>query len=96
MVTIKDVAKKCNVSIATVSNILSGKPNASEETRKRVLEAVQELNYIPNYVAKNLKMKSTKTIGVIVEDITVFCAPDIIDGITQYCEKRRQQNEVFY
>ncbi len=87
MVTIKDVAKKCNVSIATVSNILSGKPNASEETRKRVLEAVQELNYIPNYVAKNLKMKSTKTIGVIVEDITVFCTPDIIDGITQYCEE---------
>lgn len=87
MVTIKDVAKKCNVSIATVSNILSGKPNASEETRKRVLEAVRELNYTPNYVAKNLKMKTTKTIGVIVEDMTVFCAPEIIDGITQCSEE---------
>ena len=87
MVTIKDVAKKCNVSIATVSNVLSGKPNASEETRKRVLEAVRELNYTPNYIAKNLKIKSTKTIGVIVEDMTVFCAPGIIDGITQCCEE---------
>lgn len=87
MATIKDVAKKCNVSIATVSNILNGKPNASEETRKRVMEAVRELDYTPNYVAKNLQGQSTKTIGVIVEDITVFCAPEIIDGITQYCEE---------
>lgn len=87
MATLKDVAKKCNVSIATVSNILSGKPNAGEETRKKVLEAVRELDYTPNYVAKNLKMKSTKTIGIIVEDITVFCAPGIIDGITQYSEE---------
>lgn len=88
MATIKEIAKRCNVSIATVSNILNGKPNASEETKKRVLEAIKELNYTPNYVAKNLKMKSTKAIGVLVEDITVFCAPEIIDGITQYCEEK--------
>ncbi len=88
MATIKEIAKRCNVSIATVSNILNGKPNVSEETKKRVLEVIRELDYTPNYVAKNLKMKSTRTIGVIVEDITVFCAPEIIDGITQYCEEK--------
>ena len=88
MVTIKEIAQKCNVSIATVSNILNGKPNAGEETRKRVLQAVEELNYTPNTVAKNLKLKKTKAIGVIVEDITVFCAPEIIDGITSYCEEK--------
>ena len=87
MVTIKEIAKECNVSIATVSNILNGKPNASEETRKKVLETVKQLNYTPNYVAKNLKMKKSKAIGVIVEDITVFCTPEIIDGITKCCEE---------
>ena len=87
MVTIKEIAKECNVSIATVSNILNGKPNASEETRKKVLEAVKKLNYTPNYVAKNLKMKKSKTIGVIAEDLTVFCTPEIIDGITKCCEE---------
>lgn len=87
MTTIKDIAKKCNVSIATVSNILNGKPNASEETKERVMKAIEELNYTPNYVAKNLKMKETRTIGVLVEDISVFCSPEIIDGITQCCEE---------
>ena len=88
MVTIKEIAKYCNVSIATVSNIINGKPNASEETKQRVLKAIEELNYTPNYIAKNLKTKRTKTIGVVVEDITVFCAPEIIDGITKCCEKK--------
>lgn len=88
MATIKEIAKKCNVSIATVSNILNHKPNVSKETRERVLKAIEELNYTPNYVAQNLKTKHTRTIGVLVEDITVFCAPEIIDGITQGCEER--------
>lgn len=85
MATIKEIAKKCNVSIATVSNILNGKPNASEKIRQKVLQAIEELNYTPNYVAKNLKMKKTRTIGVIAEDLTVFCTPEIIDGITKCC-----------
>ena len=55
MVTIKEIAKYCNVSIATVSNIINGKPNASKETKERVLQAIEELNYTPNYIAKNLK-----------------------------------------
>lgn len=88
MVTIKEIAKECNVSIATVSNILNGKPNASEKTRKRVLQAAEKLNYTPNTIAKNLKLKKTRTIGVIAEDITVFCAPAIIDGITSCCEEK--------
>lgn len=87
MVTIKEIAQRCNVSIATVSNILNGKPNASEETREKVLRAVKELNYTPNSVAKNLKLKKSQTIGVVVEDMTVFCAAGIIDGITKCCEE---------
>lgn len=84
MTTIKEIAKACNVSIATVSNILNNKPGASDKTRKRVLEMVEKLDYTPNIVAKNLKMQKTRSIGVIAEDMTIFSIPDIIDGITEY------------
>lgn len=91
MSTIKEVAKACNVSIATVSNILNGKPGASDETKKLVQKAIKELDYTPNYVAKNLKMKNTRSIGVIAEDMTIFSIPDIIDGITEHCEEVNYQ-----
>jgi len=87
MATIKEIAKACDVSIATVSNVLNDKPGASETTRKRVMKAIEELNYTPNYVAKNLKEKITRTIGVIAEDMAIFSIPDIIDGITEHCEE---------
>ncbi len=87
MATIKDIAKKCNVSIATVSNILNGKGSPSEATKKKVFEAADELNYVPNFLAKNLKQRSTKMVGVIAEDLTVFNCPEIIDGINEMVDE---------
>lgn len=87
MATIKEIAKKCGVSVATVSNILNGKPGASEATREMVLKTANMMEYMPSYVAKSLKTKNTRNIGVIAEDMTIFSIPDIIDGITEYCEK---------
>ena len=87
MATIKEIAKACKVSVATVSNILNEKPGASEATRELVLKMAEKMEYMPNYVAKNLKMKNTRSIGVIVEDMTIFSVPDIVDGITEYCEE---------
>lgn len=87
MTTIKEIAKKCGVSAATVSNILNGKPGASEATREMVLKMAEKMEYMPSYVAKSLKTKNTRNIGVIAEDMTIFSIPDIIDGITEYCEK---------
>lgn len=87
MTTIKELAKACGVSVATVSNILNNKGGASEETKQKVLKAAKEMNYTPNIVAKNLKMRNTRSIGVIAEDMTIFSIPDIIDGITQQCEE---------
>ncbi|MCD7929308.1 MAG: LacI family transcriptional regulator [Clostridiales bacterium] len=86
MVTIQDIAQACGVSIATVSNVLNGKKNVSAEMRERVMEKVREMNYTPNSVAKNLKTKKTRTLGIIVEDITIFSVPDLVDGITECCE----------
>lgn len=91
MATIKEIAKACNVSVATVSNILNNKPGASEQTRMLVMEKVKELNYTPNIVAQNLKTKNSRSIGVIVEDMTIFSIPDIVDGITEHCEEEQYQ-----
>ena len=87
MPTIKEIAKACNVSVATVSNIINHKGSVGDATRERVEKVIREMNYTPNYVAKNLKTKNTRSIGVIAEDMTVFALPDIIDGITEYCEE---------
>ena len=89
--TIKEIAKMCDVSVATVSNIINEKGRVGEETRQKVLKVISEMNYMPNVVAKNLKTKNTRSIGVIAEDMTVFALPDIIDGITEFCEKEDYQ-----
>lgn len=88
MVTIKEIAKKSNVSVATVSNILNGKPKAGEETRQRVLKVIEEMGYQPNYIAQGLRKQKTQLIGVIVEDIIQFSSPGMIEGLMAYCEEQ--------
>ncbi len=85
--TIKEIASITGVSVATVSNIINNKGRVGEDTRKRVEKAIREYHYTPNSVAKNLKTKTSRSIGVIAEDMTVFVMPEIIDGITEYCEE---------
>ncbi len=91
MVTIKEVAKACGVSVATVSNIINQKPGTSDKTREKVLDMIEKMQYTPNVLAKNLKMQKTRSIGVIVEDMTIFSIPDIVDGITEHCEEVEYQ-----
>lgn len=91
MAGIKDIARYCNVSISTVSNILNGKSGPSKETREKVLAAAKELNYRPNFMAKNLKQRVTRTIGVITEDLTTFTTPEVVDGVNAFCEENNYQ-----
>lgn len=84
MSTIKEIACRANVSIATVSNVLNNTAQVKEETRVRVQNAAKELEYTPNIIAKNLKNKKTHTIGVITEDITAFNTSAIVDGIDEF------------
>ena len=67
--TIKDVALLAEVSIATVSRVINNDPSVRPATRDRVNQAIQACNYVPNAVARNMKMACTKTIGLIVSDI---------------------------
>lgn len=64
--TLKDVAQLAGVSSATVSYVLNGKRSISEETRLRVLNAVEKLDYVPNLNARGLSMRDSKLIGVVV------------------------------
>lgn len=85
--TIKSVALKAGVSTATVSYVINNTGSVSEETRKHVLQVMRECNYIPNRIARSLRVNRTNTIGVIAEDVTVFHVPWIINGINEYAEK---------
>lgn len=69
MVKLKDVARRAGVSEATASLVLNNRPGVSEESRKRVLRAAEELGYTPNAIARNLATRRSRTIGLVVTDI---------------------------
>ena len=87
MITVKDIARLCNVSPGTVSNIINGRPNVGEETRERVLRVIQETGYQPNYFASSMRKQSSRTIGIIVEDLKQFTTTPIVVTIMAYCEE---------
>ena len=88
MATIKDVARLANVSITTVSRVLNNKPEGvSEETRQRVLEVVEHLNYQPNRVARGLVTRRTNTLGLILPDITNPFFPEIARAVEDTANK---------
>lgn len=81
--TIEDVARLAGVSTATVSRIINKKGGVRKKTEQRILNVIQELNYIPNAVARSMVVKNTKTIGVIIPDITNPFFPLVVSGIEQ-------------
>ncbi|MFC0273331.1 LacI family DNA-binding transcriptional regulator [Metabacillus herbersteinensis] len=83
--TLYDVAKEANVSIATVSNVLNNKAEASEETVKRVNQVIKQIGYSRNESARSLKRGESKLIGLIVPDNNPFFT-EILDGIQHECE----------
>lgn len=87
MPTIRELAEYTHTSIATVSNVLNGKKGVKEATRQKIMAAAQELGYRPNLNARNLRSGKSRTVGIISEDLTVFNAPDIIDGIAAACDE---------
>jgi LacI family transcriptional regulator len=82
--TIKDVAKHADVSIATVSRVLNNLSGYSDETRRKVDKAIQELGYQPNAIARGLINKRTQTIGVLFPSVSSLFSSDILRGIEEY------------
>jgi LacI family transcriptional regulator len=80
-VTIYDVAREANVSMATVSRVVNGNPNVKPTTRKKVLATIERLGYRPNAVARGLASKKTTTVGAIIPDISSIFFAELARGI---------------
>lgn len=82
MPTIKDVARQCGVSIATVSAVINDAEWVPDETRARVRNAIKQLNYRPNRLAQGLKTRKSYTVGVIVSDVTNPFYTDVVRSLS--------------
>lgn len=82
-ITLKDVAKKAGVGIGTASRVLNNQAHVSNDKRERVLKAIEELNYKPDAIARSLKTKLTRNIGVILNDITNPFYSEVFRGLEQ-------------
>ncbi|MCU9615032.1 LacI family transcriptional regulator [Caldibacillus lycopersici] len=91
-VTIKDVAKKANVSPATVSRVIADSSSISEKTKKKVRKVMEELGYYSNYNARVLVQKNTQTIGIVMKHSASHTLnnpffPEVLRGISSLCYK---------
>lgn len=86
--TIRDVARKAEVSVASVSRVLNGLDNVSEETRARVQEAVRELGYVPHAGARSLSLAKTNAIGVVLPALHGEFFSEIVRGMDDVASAR--------
>lgn len=107
MVSIKDIAKECKVSVAAVSRALNNSKGISKETREAILTVCDAMGYRPNSAARSLILKKTHMIGLIIPDITNKYYAYVIKGVNSYLEKagyglvlcnsdRNKANEAMY
>jgi LacI family transcriptional regulator len=78
---IKDIARELGVSLATVSRALADSPDISSETKERVWATAEALNYVPNLMARSLRSRRTRVIGVIVQEVASEFGAQAIRGI---------------
>ncbi|GAA5524021.1 catabolite control protein A [Microbulbifer aestuariivivens] len=87
-VTINDVAAKAGVSIKTVSRVINNEPSVRPVTRKKVMDAVEELHYHPNLAARNLAGTRSYTIAFIYDNPNAYYVIDMQNGILEACKAR--------
>ena len=88
MPSIKKVAELAGVSVGTVSHVITGSVNVSEPLRLKVQAAIRDLDYHPNHVARSLKTSKTRTLGIIVPDMTISFFPQVIRGAETAARQR--------
>lgn len=84
--TIKDVASKANVSIATVSRVLNNLPGYSDKTKQKVYQAIEELGYQPNAIARGLINKRTHTLGVMFPNVSSDFSSELLRGVEDFAQ----------
>jgi len=80
-ITIYDVAKEANVSLATVSRVINGSEVVREDTRMKVQDAIEKLGYKPNAIAQGLALQKTTTIAFVIPEASFFYTGQIINGL---------------
>jgi LacI family transcriptional regulator len=80
-ITIKDIARMANVSHTTISRALNNKSRIKNETKEKILTIARELNYQPNFIARSLVMKKTKTLGLVITNIANPFYTELAQGI---------------
>ena len=85
---IKDVAEKAGVSITTVSRVMNTPEKVNINTLEKVLATMEELNYTPNWFARNLQTSKTGFIGVLVQDNMQQSDMNIVKGIEEIALKK--------
>jgi LacI family transcriptional regulator len=90
-VTIREVASRAGVSIATVSRVFNNSDPVDEGTRQRVKKAATELRYIPNVLGRSLSMRRTDSIGLLLPDLFGEFFSEVIRGCDQTAQKNHYQ-----
>ena len=85
--TIRDVARRAGISVATASNVVNGNRPVGEESRRKVLEAVATLDYRLDRAASSLRGTSTRLIGMVVPDIANVFFAELVRGVEELAEK---------
>jgi LacI family transcriptional regulator len=86
--TIRDVARRARLSVATVSRALNGFDNVSEQAKRQVAEAVRELGYVPHAGARSLSLSKTNAIGVVLPDLHGEFFSEIVRGMDREASRR--------
>lgn len=87
MVNMKDVSRHAGVSVATVSNVITGKRPVSQKIHNRVMSSIRKLDYQVNYIARGLKTQRTSTIGVVLPGMTQLFFQKVLNGIISTASK---------
>jgi LacI family transcriptional regulator len=87
-VTIKDIARRLDISYATVSRALNDRYGVHPKTKEKILAMAQEINYLPNAIARGLVKQHTETIGLVIPDITNPFFPEVARGIEDRAEEK--------
>jgi LacI family repressor for deo operon, udp, cdd, tsx, nupC, and nupG len=95
LTTMLDVARRANVSTATVSRVLSGQGKVAPELAARVMAAVEELRYEPNFSAQNLRRNESRTLVILTPDITNPYYANVIAGIAQGTQEKGYSSFLF-
>lgn len=88
-ITIKDIARICNVGVSTVSRAINNHPDINPETKKKVMEIIRQYGYIPNNSARNLKRTDAKCIAVLVKGMSNPFFADMIRVMEDYIQRKK-------